>query len=118
METIEEQVEELPTHYWVRGKDNNMQGEWRIERVSDLNIHYIQDPESFGYEVIVVPKGPQERDRIAEDRGRLFELEGLNNWFLYTMEFEPDVLKEWEAMYEREKQKIKEALTTPLQDNK
>jgi hypothetical protein len=60
----------------------------------------------------------QERDHIAEDRGRLFELEGLNNWFLYTMEFEPDILKEWEAMYEREKQKIKEALTTPLQDKK
>lgn len=38
--------------------DKNIQGDWRIEAVDESNIHIVNDPEYFGYEVVSIPHFP------------------------------------------------------------
>lgn len=54
------------THYWIRGKDENLQGDWRIKAVDSSNIHIINDPKHFGYEVVPIPNSPISTTSLKE----------------------------------------------------
>jgi len=57
-ELIKEMVKGITTHYWIRTIDVAPEQDWRIEKVSSKNFHYINDPEYYGCEVVAIPNSP------------------------------------------------------------
>lgn len=69
-ETIEDK-ETPPTHYWIRKEKRASVRKWQIIEVNMRNIHIINDPEHFGYNIVPVPTNPKalkaEREKIIEE---------------------------------------------------
>ena len=59
MKTTKQGLKKMPTHYWMRKQSDNSIGKWEIVKVSDLNIHIINDPKHFGYKIVAIPNTPR-----------------------------------------------------------
>lgn len=106
-------LKEISTHYWIRESKKDSIGAWKIVDMNLSNLHIINDPKYYGFEVIAIPNTPAERQK-REEMVEAEVLTILNREINVLSQFRGDGHHDYAREYlEDVRKQIKKALTHP-----